>query len=224
MDKCWYKGVCQNKCSDNCIRYLEMSFLMESSKIPEKCQYPKALTPESCDYKSFCMLADIKDDICSFVSSGGSLYINSANTGNGKTSWAIKLMLKYFNDIWAGNGFRVRGLFINVPTFLTSIKNNISNNTTEFQEFLKLISEVDLVIWDDIASTALSQYDHSQLLTYIDFRVLQSKSNIYTGNITDIEQLKKSIGIRLSSRVWNNSVIITLYGKDRRNGTIANNK
>jgi DNA replication protein DnaC len=188
--------------------------LMTLSGIPEKRQYPVSLMPDTVDYNVFCLLAEIKDDIVNFVDNGENLYLYSSNTGNGKTTWAIKLMLKYFDSIWAGNGFKCRGIFIHVPTFLTQLKdfNSVDNELERIKAALK---DVDLVIWDDIASTDLSSYDHSQLLTYIDQRILKQKSNIFTGNLGK-QDIEKALGKRLSSRVWNSSVKYELKGKDRR--------
>lgn len=201
-----------------------MDYLLYHSQIPKKQQFPISLIPEDTDYSNFVFLADIKDDIITFVNGGENLYITSDYTGNGKTSWAIKIMLKFFDQIWSGNGFRVRGVFIHVPTFLTKLKSHIKNPDLEFESLVSCLVDVDLVIWDDIASTGLSQYDHSQLLTYIDQRVLSGKSNIFTGNIPDKESLEKSVGARLTSRILSGE-IVELKGRDRRlDGTTANIK
>lgn len=212
-EKCWYKEVCRSECSDACIRYLEMDYLVQHSGIPALYQYPKALEPERVDYDSFCLLADYKDDVVDFVNSGKNLYIASAETGNGKTSWATKIMLKYFDSIWAGNGFRVRGLFLHVPTLLSQLK-NFNNPLSE--EYKQHILDADILVWDDIASTELSNYDLSQLLLYVDGRVNSLKSNIYTGNVDSADELQKLMGVRLASRIWNQSEVIILKGKDRR--------
>ena len=78
--------------------------------------------PEDIDFDAFTELADIKDDIVNFVSSGKCLYIASEYNGNGKTSWSIKLLLRYFDQVWAGNGFRCRGVFVHVPSLLLRLK------------------------------------------------------------------------------------------------------
>ncbi len=215
IDNCWYKEVCtRSKCNSNCIRYLEMRALMDYSNIPENRQYPKSLSPDDCDYDAFCELQFIKENISDFVERGKNLYIYSDRTGNGKTSWAIKLMLKYFDEVWAGNGFKCRGIFIHTPTFLSRLKQ--FNNVDEKFESLKLkLPTVDLVVWDDIASTDVSSYDHSQLLSYIDQRVLAEKSNIYTAN-RDINGLEKALGSRLESRILSNSTLVELKGLDKR--------
>lgn len=210
--KCWYKDVCTLDSCNNCIRYLEMKYLIDNSNIPPSRQIPNKLIPDKVDYDSFIKLQDIKDNIVSYVNAGNNLYITSKRLGNGKTSWSIKLLLKYFNEIWPGNGFRVRGLFIHVPTFLNQLK---SFNSPLSAEYKSNIFNTDLVVWDDIASTKLSEYDHSQLLSYIDVRILNGKSNIYTGNMSRYEELEQTVGQRLASRIWY-SDIVEFIGKDRR--------
>ena len=191
-----------------------MQNLLNESQIPESKQKFISLIPDDCDYNAFCELADIKSDIVNFVEHGENLYIVSRNTGNGKTTWSIKLMLKYFDSIWAGNGFNIRGLFIHVPTFLLKCKNfNVKDQ--EFEDLKSNLLKVDLVIWDDIGSTGLSNYDLTQLLMYIDQRLLSSKSNIFTGNLLATD-LDKALGSRLASRVYNTSTVIQFNGKDKR--------
>ena len=216
---CWYMSVCDRynaNCWENCIRFLEMSKLMQSSNIPLNRQKPVRLQAPKVDYDAFCRLADIKDNIREFVEQGKNLYITSETTGNGKTSWAIKLMLKYFDDIWPGNGFNCRGIFVNVPTFLLKCK-DFNNKDSSFDELRNRLDSVDLVIWDDIGSTELSSYDHSQLLMYIDARCNNCKANIFTGNIVSREKLEKAIGIKLTSRVLGeNTEKIEFKGSDKR--------
>lgn len=218
-EKCWYKEKCNNystnKCNYNCIRYMEMHYLINTSNIPNGNQFKNKLIPNKIDLDSFKKLDGIKKDIVDFVNTGKSLYIYSQNFGNGKTTWSIKLMQNYFNKIWIGNGFKQRGLFIHVPTFLTKFKEVINKKDEEFEEMKKQLLEVDLVIWDDIATGKLTEFDHTNLLTYIDQRKLNGKSNIYTGNL-DSDELIYSIGNRLKSRIWNDSIVIELKGNDRR--------
>ena len=216
---CWYKDVCNryntDKCNTNCIRYNEMYYLIEMSGIPKAKQFKNELIPSPEDMENFKFLANIKKDVVNFVKEGENLYIYSQNFGNGKTTWAIKLMQAYFDKIWLGNGFSVRGLFVHVPTFLTKCKDVISNKDEEFEKLKLRLLDVDLVIWDDIATGKLSEFDHNNLLTYIDQRKLNGKANIYTGNLNENE-LKIAVGNRLKSRIWNDSSIVEIYGRDRR--------
>lgn len=211
-ENCWYKDVCQNECLNTCIRYLEMKYLIEQSHIPKSKQYPVILQA-GVDYNAFCDLANIKDDIVAFVKEGCNLYITSNCTGNGKTTWAIKLMLKYFDNIWAGNGLRVRGIFVHVPTLLNQLKNF---NQPLSEEYKQNLLECDLVVWDDIASTDMSAYDHSQLLSYVDQRIFNEKANIFTGNLSEFDTLAKAVGEKLASRIYRTGTVIEFKGKDRR--------
>lgn len=189
---------------------------MDNSGIPKAKQKPIDLYPNDIDYDEFVRLSQIKQHIDTFVKDGKNLYITSATTGNGKTSWAIKLLLKYFDKVWAGNGFKVRGYFVHVPTLLLNLK-DFDNPNTDIHRIKKILLETDVVIWDDIASTEISKYDYSQLLMLIDNRTFENKSNIYTGNINSLDKLRKVLGDKLSSRIWSLSEVIEFKGKDRRN-------
>ena len=219
--ECWYKDVCTAECSLACVRFTEMQHLMQSSGLPKNRQMPETLTPSDEDYDAFCLLADIKDDIKTFVEQGENLFICSLNTGNGKTSWAIKLMLKYFDSIWAGNGLRTRALFVHVPTLLLQLKNFENPLDADYKRSL---TDADLVIWDDVCATTVSNYDYANLLMYLDNRLLNNKANIFTSNLITKGQLEKVLGARLASRIWETSTIVELKGKDRRNGKFTDIK
>ena len=191
-----------------------MKYLMDNSGIPKNRQIPKSLVADI-DLEPYSKLADIKSDIVNFVNDGENLFICSKYTGNGKTSWALKLLLKYFDEIWAGNGFRVRGVFVNVPTLLLQLK-NFSHPLSE--EYKHNLMEADLVVWDEIASTSISTYDYGNLLMFLDYRFSSGKSNIFTSNATTPEDVEKSVGAKLTSRIWNCSEIVEFRGKDRRHG------
>ena len=196
-----------------------MKYLMDNSGIPKNRQIPKSLIADI-DLEPYSKLADIKADIVNFVNDGENLFICSKYTGNGKTSWALKLLLKYFDSIWAGNGFRVRGMFVNVPTLLLQLKNF---NHPLSEEYKQNLMEADLIVWDEIASTSISTYDYGNLLMFLDYRFSAGKSNIFTSNATTQEDIEKSVGAKLTSRIWNCSEIVEFRGKDRRHGQSTNN-
>jgi len=213
--RCWYDEVCNNKkpeCNKTCIRYDEMMFLVKNSGIPNSKWFPGLLDAGD-DYNEFVRLAGIKKDIVKFVNEGNNLYITSDKTGNGKTTWSIKLLLKYFNEVWAGNGFRIRGMFIHIPTLLLQLK-NFNNPLSE--EYKKNILECDVVIWDEIGYSNISNYDYSNLLMFLESRILSDKTNIFTSNCNTKEKLEEVVGSKLASRIWETSQIIEFKGKDRR--------
>lgn len=212
-DECWYREVCSDLNCENCIKYLEMRFLMDSSGIPKAKQRPVKLIPDDCDYDKFVTLDSVKKDIKEFVELGGNLFICSKSTGNGKTSWALKLLMHFFEEVWDGNGLQVRGLFIHVPTLLLQLK-NFSNPLSE--EYKRQILNVDLVVWDEIASSNVSQYDYQNLLMFLENRLLNDKANIFTSNSTTLAEVTEAVGAKIASRLWNWSDVIEFKGKDRR--------
>lgn len=215
MKDCIYNNVCTSNECIGCVRYIEMSALLEQSLLPLNMQKIIELYPDDVDYDKFVELKSIKGNIKSWVESGDfNLLIYSKFTGNGKTSWAVKMLLKYFDEIWAGNGLEPRGLFISVPKLLNRLK-DFSAVDYELGDLKKLITLVDLVVWDDIAAIKPSDWDNSQLLNYIDDRILSGKSNIFTANVGN-QDLRSILGNRLYSRVWTNSIRIELFGRDRR--------
>ena len=215
---CWYQQGCklyEPNCNKVCHRYLEMKYLISNCGMPNADKYIKPLTPEEVDLPAFMKLKELKDNILDFVNNGENLYIVSENFGNGKTTWALKLLYKYFDEVWCGNGFKVRGYFIYVPEFLNQLKIPEYKNSQEFIRLNKILRDTDLVVWDDIASSTLTNADHVNLSSIIDPRILKGKSNIFTGNLLS-DELREAVGNRLHNRIWDSSEVIKFIGRGRR--------
>ena len=217
---CWYSNFCKKSDGDPCFkfktcpRYLEMEFLMENSGLPRAKQ--KSITLglyDDCDEQAYEKLAEIKNNIVDFVNDGKNLIIASQVTGNGKTSWAVKLLHKYFDQICLGNGFEVRGLFVNVPTLLMQLKDFGDPLSANFK---RNIVTADLVVWDDIGSINMSNYDYTNLLMIIESRMFAEKSNIFTTNKSTIDLFEEYVGTKLTSRIWQTSEKVFFKGTDKR--------
>lgn len=215
IDTCWYKRICTEQCSENCIRYKLMYSLFKQSRLPEAQWDYKYLVCNGTDLSNFTQLKAKSESILKFIANGNNLYIYSANCGNGKTSWAIRLMYSYFDKIWHKSCFDCKALFVSVPKFLYNCKRSISQDVKGFEELCNLISEVDLVIWDDIGEMKASDYEHQILFQYIDDRINSKKSNIYTSN-KNKGQLEDVLGVRLASRIYNCSECIEFVEEDKR--------
>ena len=215
IQSCWYNRICTEQCSENCIRYKLMYSLFKQSNLPEALWEYKSLTCNDKDYQAFKELQAKSDAILNFIDAGNNLYIYSENCGNGKTTWAIRLMYSYFDKIWHKSCFDCKALFVSVPKFMYNCKRSISQDVKGFEEFCNLISEVDLVIWDDIGEMKASDYEHQILFQYIDDRINSKKSNIYTSN-KNKEQLEDVLGVRLASRIYNCSECIEFLEEDKR--------
>lgn len=215
IQSCWYKRICTEQCSENCIRYKLMYSLFKQSNLPEALWDYKELICHEKDLQVYKKLQAKSDAILNFIESGNNLYIYSENCGNGKTTWAIRLMYSYFDKIWHKSCFDCKALFVSVPKFLYNCKRSISQDVKGFEELCNLISEVDLVIWDDIGEMKASDYEHQILFQYIDDRINSKKSNIYTSN-KNKEQLEDVLGVRLASRIYNCSECVEFLEEDKR--------
>lgn len=213
---CWYKDVCYkyntDDCTSYCIKFGQMKHMIENSNLPRTLCYPVKLTPQQVDIDAFRQLNAI--EVVDFVNTGKNLYIFSETTGNGKTTWAAKLMLRYFDKIWQNNCYDDRGLFISTTDFLLNTR-LFGYTDSSVRKQLTKIKYVDLVIWDDIGVGQLTAQDLDLLYSLINYRVLNGLSNIFTGNL-DETQLNEILGERLFSRVWNDSTVVKFVGTDRR--------
>jgi DNA replication protein DnaC len=209
------KGINCNK--GYCERQYRLDCLFNKSLLTETQRKPKILKTDAdkTDLEAFRYLADIGKNIDKFVEAGHNLYIHSYICGNGKTSWAIKLLKAYFGKIWHKSNFECQGLFVSVPKYLLELKANIAGHS-EYAEFVnKHILSADLVVWDDIAAKAGTEFELNHLFNLINTRLDMGKSNIFTTNLGRRE-LQSALGERLASRICNKSFEVIFNGADKR--------
>lgn len=217
---CWFKGICTNYntdiCNCGCPLYCQYYYLINLANVPVQLQYPQNQKLNAgIDIEKYKYLADLKDNILQFVDEGQNLFLYSKYYGNGKTTWSIKLLSSYFSKIWSGNGTKCKGLFINVDDFLMKKKSAISQKNYRLLQIEELIPNVDIVIWDDIGCTKLSDYDHSILFPLINSRISSHKCNIFTSNVID-DEFVNNVGGRLASRILETSTIVEFNNPPQR--------
>lgn len=219
IQNCFMFGSCNHiDCRNFCLRKYKLDQMYDMALITK--QQRKIITlyldADNTDLEEFKQLNSIKTNIVSFINNSSNLLLMSTNCGNGKTSWALKLLQAYFNTIWHSADIdKCYGLFINVPNYLLALKNNIANKDDYAQHIQAYIQEADIVIWDEMGTKGLTSYEHEQLLSALNARIANGKSNIYTTNLSNIE-LHEALGDRLNSRIVNNSIVINLHGADKR--------
>lgn len=210
---CWYIDNCTDDCY-MCQTYLQLKWQMDNSGLTPAQQKPIRMgIVNNVDRQAYKRLAEYRKDIVEHVSAGNNLYICSTNTGNGKTSWAIRMLHTYLHHTAVGNYDNLKGMFISVPDLLIRLKDWDNPVPTSYRQN---IETVDLVIWDDIAITGISSFDYIQLYTLFNNRLSAGKSNIITSNCNSKQALIDTIGERLATRIWNMSEIIEFKGKDVR--------
>lgn len=217
---CWLKESCRkyqetSTCPNSCIKFIKLNYLYENAFIPVNQRNKIKLYADKIDSESFRQLKNIEDTIDTFVAAGSNAYIYSETTGNGKTSWSLRILQSFFDKIWPTTGLRCRALFISVPKFFISLKQSLSEYSEYIDHIKKNIQTADLVIWDDIGTKMGTEFECENLLNIIDNRISLHKSNIYTSNIAP-EELEERLGMRLYSRIINNSNMIHLQGTDKR--------
>lgn len=220
---CKYFNSCKHPDCDTsfCIKKFKLDYYTNPKVclIPENMQrrFPLFLDEDKGDKKAFDILSKIeKEDIVNFVNQAGGLYIYSHTSGNGKTSWAIRLGLSYMEKVWASKSLEPLVLYINIPKFLIALKSNIDEKNEYAQHILNNVATCDMVIWDDIGHKVGTEYEITQLLNLIDQRINNGKANIYTSNLSP-KEFEASLGQRLNSRVCSYSNVIKFVGKDKRN-------
>ena len=220
-ERCVYKSTCHfyrqdGECNSGCRRYIEMMYLLDNSGIPENRYVTEPIMPDRIDIQAYKAVDGYRKNVVSNVEDGNNIYIWSKSVGNGKSSLAIKTMVRYFDSIWAGNGLKKRGVFVHVPLLINQIHDTF-NSGEDLSQYKSDLANVDLVIFDDIGANKLKRdgYDLSLLLSIIDTRVLQKKSSIYTSNISP-SQLPRELGERLASRILGSCEVVELKGGDRR--------
>lgn len=218
MNKCFLYNNCNHiDCDKFCMKKYKLDYLYDQSLLSEYQKIYKKLIidKDGTDLEEFTRLKYIETNIETFVNNGYNLFIHSNICGNGKTSWAIRMIQAYFNKIWTKADLTCKALFINVPRFLLELKSNISQKSNYIEHINNNILEADLVVWDEIGLKNLTSFEHENILSLINSRLDMNKSNIYTSNL-NLEELHQALGDRLYSRVVNYSEEIVLNGADKR--------
>lgn len=227
--ECWMKDTCkkyQNFSKDCpcrtddvfCIKLFKLQQLYDLSLLTDKqrVRIPLRIDADGTDRKEFERLSSIESDVIRyFAEQGNSLYIYSMNVGNGKTTWAIRLLQSYLTSVWYKCDIDCKALFVSVPKYLIAVKDNISEVNEYAQHVKKYIYSADIVVFDDIATKSATQFEHEMLFNMIDTRVNLGKSNIFTSNM-DYTGLVNTVGERIASRIFNTSEKIKFEGKDKR--------
>jgi hypothetical protein len=212
-EDCLLKGNCPKRCNPSCTIQPELYYLLENSNIPELYKKPKLLYPAPEDFNAFTTLSEIKKDAEYFVKEGRFLYIWGAYSGCGKSEWSCKILQTYLAIMCTGNGFKDRGWFEYIPSFLLLAKN--FEDKEKRQEHINNLLNRDLVVLDDIGAVRNTQYDITVLSDIINTRYSKRLATIFTSNVapTDLD-----IDQRLVNRL-ESDIVIEIKGKSRREST-----
>lgn len=220
MNKCQAETYCKSypaKCDRYCVGYVQMYNIYSMSNIPVRYQYEIPLTKPGKDQDVYLSLAEYRRNVLANVRSGRGLFLYGKCKGNGKTTWACKIMNEYFRHVALKNNLRCRGLFVSVPQFLQSIRDSMDSKDLSIHDFMDNILSADLVIWDDIGAEKSSEWVRERLLSFINYREANGRCQIYTSNLPLTELvLDECLGERVVSRIKGQCHILEFKGADRR--------
>lgn len=219
--KCWAQDYCKKHntdyCNEYCIGYNQLKFLYTTSNIPEKYQYLHHLELDEVDQNKQEFLENFRDNIFENVKKGKGLILLSPQKGNGKTSWACIMLNAYIKTVALDNNMEVRVKFVSVPELMQNLKDDFDRDEKQMDKFKKHIKKADLVVWDDIGAENPSTWAKEVLYNYINYRISNNLSQIYTSNKPK-EELEKVLGERIFSRMLGQCQGLVLKGRDHRRG------
>lgn len=219
---CRFKGACKSDgkevCKTFCTRCFIDKLLHSESNLPENYKKDIAIKPSQIDVDSYKRLAYIRDNIKAWTQDGQQLFIYSNRCGNGKTTWATKLVREYFSQV-SKNWHEEKAYFITMSEFSDTLKSAISNQDLEINLYnMKWKMEnYALLVLDDVGSTRLSAYDKDTLFKVINTRISNGGAIICTAN-GNRESLEENLGPRLYSRLVESAEQIEFKGLDSRGG------
>ena len=200
-------------CNINCKAYILFEAIYEGSNVPKKYQKDIALSPGDSDLDSFRKLLEYRQNIVENVEEGKNLYLFSKTTGNGKTSWATKIINEFIRKKVFSINITNLVYYVNTPDLLEELR--LGYETGEYKNIMEKVKTAKLVLFDDIGAEKSNAWVRERLYTIINYRISEGLSTIYTSNLS-IEELQINLGIRVGSRLRENTTIIELVGKDKR--------
>lgn len=190
---------------------------IEYSNLPKRAFDDLSLMPEKVDLEAFKTCKNFSENILDHVKQGDGLYIHGFNKGNGKTTWAFKIIIKYIEQLAKhGKGWDndIPIYYLNVSEMFDQYRSNM-----EDKEYTKAIEDAiygaDLVIFDDVGVEAPTTWVKNKLYTYINYRYNNKKSIIFTSNLT-LTQLGAKIDDRVADRISQVCRPIQFQGQSRR--------
>lgn len=193
----------------------KFNILLNNSLLPKKYQSPQQLVKRKDDEEAWDFLEDVRKNIVQEVKAGSVFVIASSNVGNGKTSWAIRLLQRYLAETALDGTISDKGMFINYTSLVTNMSDFKYRDTSEYREYLTRLKTCELLVVDELGGAGINKISYPLIYEIIDTRNNQQLSTIYTTNL-DESVLKDQLGERLFSRVYDYSTLVEFYSDNVR--------
>ena len=194
----------------------KLNNLFELSGLPKKYFEPQHLVKREVDAECWDWLEDVRNNIVEEVQRGLNIVITSTTVGNGKTSWAVRLLQRYLAETALDGRMVEKGMFVVSAQLLTEFGDyNYFQTMKEFLERFEKLKTCDLLVIDEIGGGSLTKASYPYLYDLVNYRVDNNLSTIYTTNYTD-EEVINLLGQRLFSRIYDTSVVLEFEASNVR--------
>ena len=200
---------------------------IKRSGLPPVYQKVTYINPYECDVETFTKIKDIMESALDGKTfdngTAGNYLLYSSKCGNGKTTMACNIGLSFLEHathcVYNNN---TPLYFVNVADLLNTIKKSYSDSSISLSAIEKLIFETKVVIFDDLLTIGMSEYDIGKLYNYINYRTINNKVTIVTMNgdaeiktADDLDSLNKYLYPRLTDRL-KDFTLLTFEGSSAR--------
>lgn len=212
-----YLSKCDCDCNDNCLELFKFSLYAAHSNIPQNKIRYNSIDLSECSDDAQNIINGILNDPVKLVNNGLSLYLYG-NTGVGKTTIGIKILLNYFYHKCKDSipDSECRGMLVPVDDLIAY--HRYHKDDSNFADNIKIIKDCDLVVFDNIFATDYTKFGHEIVDNVIRYRVLHEKSTIYTSNIR-LSDAEKGYQM-LASLCAENSISVHIVGEDHRSSDV----
>lgn len=194
----------------------KLNDLFERSGLPQKYFEPQVLVERKADKECWEWLEAVRANIVEEVRNGLSIVIASNTVGNGKTSWAVRLLQRYLAETALDGRIVEKGMFVVSAQLLTEFGDyNYFQTMQEFLERFERLKTCELLVIDEIGGGSLTKASYPYLYDLVNYRVDNNLSTVYTTNYTD-DEIIELLGQRLYSRIYDTSVVLDFQASNVR--------
>lgn len=182
--------------------------LLVESGVPKKYYVPQKLVRRQVDEQLWNFLEEYRNDVVNKVHNGNNLVITSPIVGNGKTSWAIRLLQRYIAETALDGDLGDKGVFCVCSNMLEIFGDfGYFETSIEFFDYLNRLKNCKLLVIDEIGSGRITPVSYNHFYDLINYRVDNGLTTIYTTNYSD-ERIQEVLGERLYSRIYHTATVL----------------
>lgn len=210
-----------------CIGYEKLSKAIELAKIPKEYHsanlYNYVVDDDNVDFAP--ILKQLLTNPVGFVTSGTNLALINCNKGTGKSWTANAVLNEFIYKVCRDSGWfdyeSPVAMYVKFGAWANRQRDIYIRNDAQFSfevhKELSQMKDVPLLLLDDIGSGRITPIIRDLTYDVIDFRKEEQKSTIFTSNFTNsILRQDDILGDMVVSRMFYNTMVIPLGGRDRR--------